>query len=422
MKRNAVGLTQKNFDVSMAPIKRHLFRLTGQHWRMWAILCQVLPSLTQYSPVSQICAFDRPNRRHLAVSVGFAAIISFLCVGTALGQARVDLEPIALAGADQSVTGASTIILDGSGSYDPEDTQLVYNWTQTSGPAVAINNADSAVASFGVSNMTAPTDFKFRLKIGDNSGERTGRSAIDFVTITVLPPANPNLCSPWNRDKLMASLSVEQPNGSGTNYSLKHVISGRSGTELLAEAQRLSTIYPDFKTLEIKSSISPAGAGPQPVASGGQVPNAPPIVLRFELSVLPVPTLTWMGAPFTENDWYRLDTKLNVYDAAGDFISTHTTYADNCLYETLYLKLDGSGNLDPAIRAARPQLVFSDGDRVIGSRPGILPGNRPRVRRSSESFEGGQRKVILTKDETKKSNEKIKKRWGFWKRKKKSKE
>jgi hypothetical protein len=39
------------------------------------------------------------------------------------------------------------VILDGSGSYDP-DGLAVYRWTQVDGPAVTLKSADSATASF----------------------------------------------------------------------------------------------------------------------------------------------------------------------------------------------------------------------------------------------------------------------------------
>ena len=63
-----------------------------------------------------------------------------------------NIPPDAQAGSDQTVVVQSTVILDGAGSTDSDGTITVYQWTQTTGPVVAIINADQVQASF-----TAPT-------------------------------------------------------------------------------------------------------------------------------------------------------------------------------------------------------------------------------------------------------------------------
>ena len=55
--------------------------------------------------------------------------------------------PVADAGTNQTMYVQSVVILDGSGSFDPDSKPfpLTYAWTRLSGPVVTINNADSAV-------------------------------------------------------------------------------------------------------------------------------------------------------------------------------------------------------------------------------------------------------------------------------------
>lgn len=61
--------------------------------------------------------------------------------------------PVAQAGASQTVSAASTVRLDGGGSFDPEGRPLTYQWVQTAGPAVTLLAADVVRPSF-----TAPTE------------------------------------------------------------------------------------------------------------------------------------------------------------------------------------------------------------------------------------------------------------------------
>src|SRR5262249_30385379 len=56
--------------------------------------------------------------------------------------------PVADAGPDQIGVAAGTITLNGSGSYDPDGDPLTFQWTQISGPNVAISCANAAIDTF----------------------------------------------------------------------------------------------------------------------------------------------------------------------------------------------------------------------------------------------------------------------------------
>ena len=56
--------------------------------------------------------------------------------------------PTADAGPDQTVASGASVNLNGSGSSDPDGDALDYSWTQTSGPAVTLNGANTATPSF----------------------------------------------------------------------------------------------------------------------------------------------------------------------------------------------------------------------------------------------------------------------------------
>ena len=60
-----------------------------------------------------------------------------------------NLRPVADAGADQAISDMSgQVTLDGSGSSDPASDPLSYHWSQTFGPEVEIDDANSAITTF----------------------------------------------------------------------------------------------------------------------------------------------------------------------------------------------------------------------------------------------------------------------------------
>ena len=97
----------------------------------------------------------------------------------------------AVVGADQSVRSASPVTLDGSASVaaNVPTGSVTFKWTQVSGSAVTLTNANTATASF-----TAPTVAigapQLALVFKLTTTPANGAPAVDsrFVTITVTPP------------------------------------------------------------------------------------------------------------------------------------------------------------------------------------------------------------------------------------------
>ncbi|MEZ8862213.1 glycosyl hydrolase family 18 protein [Vibrio sp. 10N.247.311.51] len=95
----------------------------------------------------------------------------------------VNRKPTAAAGADQSVEGPAFVSLDGSASKDSDGTIASYAWSQVSGTAVTLANANAAVASFDVVEVAQQEALTFSLTVTDNEGA----TATDTVVVTVTP-------------------------------------------------------------------------------------------------------------------------------------------------------------------------------------------------------------------------------------------
>jgi len=77
--------------------------------------------------------------------------------------------PVAAAEPDQAVNANVLVTLDGSGSSDPDgDLPLVYNWTQTGGPAVELSDPDDVTPTFTAPSN--PAELTFELVVTDNLG------------------------------------------------------------------------------------------------------------------------------------------------------------------------------------------------------------------------------------------------------------
>ncbi|WP_105103061.1 endo-1,4-beta-xylanase [Microbulbifer pacificus] len=94
-----------------------------------------------------------------------------------------NVAPVAQAGEDQTVTAGSSVTLTGTGS-DVDGSITSYNWSQSTGPAVALNTDGSGSASFTAPATDEAITLTFELRVSDDGG---ASSTADAVTVTVLP-------------------------------------------------------------------------------------------------------------------------------------------------------------------------------------------------------------------------------------------
>ena len=141
-------------------------------------------------PVVVLAGADTAVATFTAPSGGGGPLVFELSVVDASGARATDETvvtvnrlPIANAGVDQIAIETTTVVLDGSGSSDPDGDVSGFAWSQTAGPVVALTDADTAAPSFTVPDVDAPTELVFELVVTDDEG---ADSVPASVTITAV--------------------------------------------------------------------------------------------------------------------------------------------------------------------------------------------------------------------------------------------
>ncbi|MEZ5992377.1 MAG: S8 family serine peptidase [Planctomycetota bacterium] len=96
--------------------------------------------------------------------------------------------PTADAGSNQTVNEGATVNLNGSASSDPDFDTLTYQWVRLSGPAISIQNSNTATPSFVAPQVASTQTVVVQLTVDDGNGG----SDTDTVSITVNNVPAPN--------------------------------------------------------------------------------------------------------------------------------------------------------------------------------------------------------------------------------------
>ena len=87
--------------------------------------------------------------------------------------------PVANAGADQNVDEGMQVVLDGSGSVDPDGSIVSWQWTQIGGTQVSLNNPTSMTPSFTSPSVDSAGDtLTFKLTVTDSDGSTSTDTCI----------------------------------------------------------------------------------------------------------------------------------------------------------------------------------------------------------------------------------------------------
>ena len=102
-----------------------------------------------------------------------------ICFGDAT-FCSVAFDPVADAGPAQTVASGSLVTLDGSDSDGSIDS---FSWAQTGGPAVALVNGSTAVATFIAPFVASTVNLTFQLTVVSESN----RADTDSTSVAVRP-------------------------------------------------------------------------------------------------------------------------------------------------------------------------------------------------------------------------------------------
>ncbi|MFH1809484.1 MAG: PKD domain-containing protein [Pseudomonadota bacterium] len=175
--------------------------------------------------------------------LSFELVVSDGALSSSADQVDItvtDSAPTASAGPDQSVNRNVGVMLDGSGSTDPEGDPLTYLWTQTAGASVTLDHSVPRRPTFTAPNVSGL--LVFSLVVNDGSFD----SAPDTVEISVAngrPTANARTTTFPNYKNTLVTLDgsrSDDPDGDPLTYRWVQV---QGDTVTLDETD---PIYPTF--------------------------------------------------------------------------------------------------------------------------------------------------------------------------------
>ena len=260
--------------------------------------------------------------------------------------------PVADAGPDQTVSEGVLVTLDGSGSTDPEGTDLSYSWVQSSGETVTLS--DSAIAE---PTFTSPVDLSrdaellFSLAVTDGFGHTSAIS--DTVLITV-EASTPTVVVSF------VSADYEVSEGSSVEVlavldmvprrtvSVNVVVSSLGGAT--EDDYRLSATSLTFGPEEREATLDVSAVDDLVDDDGERV--------SLELMIDSSSSNVSLGSPSTEEVLILDD------DAAVNERPVADAGPDQTVTEGVLVTLDGSGSTDPEGGALSYSWVQASGETV----------------------------------------------------------
>jgi hypothetical protein len=241
--------------------------------------------------------------------------------------------PVADAGGEITVNEESPVMLDGSGSYDPDGFIVSYSWSQMAGVAVTLSDTTVAQPTFTTPLIGAGTAvLTFGLTVTDNSGLQS--NAIAVVNVT------------WVNDPPVADAGTVQTVGEGVVVILDGSNSNDPDNNIVSY-QWVQTIGPGV-TLSDPTAVKPTFISPTIASSG--------VALIFDLTVTDGLGLESIATAIVNVSNGNLPP---VVDAGGTQIAN----------EGVLVTLNGSASTDPDGTITSFQWVQQTGTGVALSNP-----------------------------------------------------
>jgi hypothetical protein len=142
-------------------------------------------------------SFTAPNVGLEEASLTFRLTVSFFfwfsdTDSTIVNVRSVNDPPTADAGPDQNVDEETTVVLDGSNSFDPDDGIESYQWKQIAGPSVSLSDPEAVQPTFFAPNVgTDGVSFTFELIVTDVGGlQSSDTTIVNVIWLNDPPTAN----------------------------------------------------------------------------------------------------------------------------------------------------------------------------------------------------------------------------------------
>jgi len=168
-KSNAEGLLSVTFDNEI------IFLADERYEHQGVKSSRNIPTNTTKTGIHTLAfRLDPFSATQSQIEISNVEILSMLEYGVA------NQTPIANAGTNQTVAAGTLVHLNGTDSNDPDNwpSSLTFTWTQSSGPAIALNDANTSTPNL---TPTEPGNYVFSLTVSDGAAS----SSADSVTITV---------------------------------------------------------------------------------------------------------------------------------------------------------------------------------------------------------------------------------------------
>ncbi len=252
-----------------------------------------------------------------------------------------NVPPAADAGEDQEVVAGTSVVMDGSGSADPNEDSMSFSWTQTQGTPVSLEGASTQTATFVPESQGI---YVFQLVTFDGHLYSTP----DEVQVTVNAPANNVPVADAGEDRTVVVGDTVTLDGSGSSDpdgdTLSYAWSQIDGPE--------SVVLEGAATAQARFDAPEAGLYEfRLIVDDGQVASAPDAVkvtVESPANQVPIAVIEAVD-PVEEGDWVSLDGS-----------GSHDPDQDSLTYSWS--------------QTGGPQVMLEDGDQAVAGFYAVAEG------------------------------------------------
>lgn len=276
--------------------------------------------------------------------------------------------PVANAGPDQTVAQGAVVVLNGSGSSDPDGDALTFSWTQLSGTQVTLNNPDTVSPTFTAPDAAATLVFQLTVSDGQGATASDTVSVIVSGMVSVTPQlfianfggAANSVVSFANPATVNGNI-VPTTNLSGAQTGLAapaDVVVDAAGSLIVANFTGFSiTAYTNAATA---NGNFPPARNLQGVDTGLGAGTGSPATLAIDRAA----DLLFVGrlGPVPAVLVYA-----NASTVTGNAAPTRTITTTGVMTSPVGIKLDGSGNLYVANHVTGSILVYANAANLNGN-------------------------------------------------------